>query len=604
MHSRANAGSAPREIASSSALTYYPELRMRWSKSYLPTHKEVPKDAEIPSHQLMLRAGLIRMLGAGVYTFLPAGLRVLHRIERIVREEMNRVGGQELQMPVLHPGELYEETGRLANFGEILFTLNDRRQRLYALGPTHEEVVTDLARAELKSYRQLPQCLYQIQIKFRDEFRPRFGVIRAREFMMKDAYSFHATPASLVETYEAMAGAYARILERCGLNFVRVEAESGAIGGDVNHEFIVLADQGESVMFRCPNCGYAANDERAVSMGPAQPIVEAGSGPRDVATPGKHTVDNVSAFLGVSPQQLVKTLLFKSHDRLVAALVPGDRALNEVKFAKVAADAQLLDEAGVRSLTGAPVGFAGPVGLGEKVEIIADALLEGYPGMIVGANRADTHTRGVRMGRDFRKPDRIADISTVVAGDRCRQCQAGELAVQRGIEIGHIFNLDVKYSKSMNATFLDANGQEQHFIMGCYGFGVSRAVAAAIEQHHDERGIRWPKALAPFHAIVLPVNPSDPQSQAVAEALYQELVEAGLDVLLDDRDLRPGPRFKDADLVGVPLRVTIGERNLKDQNVEIYYRLEDRTEIVAVKGAGERVRAYYLPTGSSPSPTR
>jgi len=573
---------------------------MRWSKSYLPTHKEVPKDAEIPSHQLMLRAGLIRMLGAGVYTFLPAGLRVLHRIEGIVRDEMNRVGGQEVQMPVLHPGELYQETGRLANFGEILFTLNDRRQRLYALGPTHEEVVTDLARAELKSYRQLPQCLYQIQIKFRDEFRPRFGVIRAREFMMKDAYSFHATPASLGETYEAMAGAYARILERCGLNFVRVEAESGAIGGDVNHEFIVLADQGESVMFRCPNCGYAANDERAVSMGPAAPVAEPGSGPVDVATPGKHTVDDVSAFLRVSPQQLVKTLLFKSHDRLIAALVPGDRALNEVKFAKVAADAQLLDEAGVRSLTGAPVGFAGPVGLGEKVEIIADALLEGYQGMIVGANKADTHTRGVRMGKDFRTPDRIADISTVVAGDRCKQCKAGELALQRGIEIGHIFNLDMKYSKSMKATFLDASGQEQHFIMGCYGFGVSRAVAAAIEQHHDERGIRWPKALAPFHVIVLPVNTADPQSQAVAEDLYQGLEDAGLDVLLDDRDLRPGPRFKDADLVGVPLRVTIGERNLKDQNVEIYYRLEDRTEVVPITGAAERVRAYYSASGSNP----
>jgi len=551
----------------------------------------------------MLRAGLIRMLSAGVYTFLPAGLRVLHRVERIVREEMNRVGGQEVQMPVLHPGELYEETGRLANFGEILFKLNDRRQRLYALGPTHEEVVTDLARAELKSYRQLPQCLYQIQIKFRDEFRPRFGVIRAREFMMKDAYSFHATPASLVETYEAMAGAYARILERCGLNFVRVEAESGAIGGDVNHEFIVLADQGESVMFRCPNCGYAANDERAVSMGPALPIVEPGSGPREVATPGKHTVDDVSAFLKVSPQQMVKTLLFKSHDRLIAALVPGDRALNEVKFAKVAADAQLLDEAGVRALTGAPVGFAGPVGLGEKVEIIADALLERYQGMIVGANQADTHTRGVRMGKDFRQPNQIADIATVVAGDRCKQCQTGELALQRGIEIGHIFNLDVKYSRSMNARFLDSSGQEQHFIMGCYGFGVSRAVAAAIEQHHDERGIRWPKALAPFHVIVLPVNTSDPQSQAVAEDLYQGLGKAGLDVLLDDRDLRPGPRFKDADLVGIPLRVTIGERNLKDQNVEIYYRLEDRTEVVPITSAAERVRAYYAPSHASGSPS-
>jgi prolyl-tRNA synthetase len=568
---------------------------MRWSKSYLPTHKEVPRDAEIPSHQLMLRAGLIRMLGAGVYTFLPAGLRVLHRVEAIVREEMNRAGAQEVQMPVLHPGELYEETGRLANFGEILFQLKDRRQRVYALGPTHEEVVTDLARAELKSYRQLPQCLYQIQVKFRDEFRPRFGVIRAREFMMKDAYSFHDTPQSLAETYETMAGAYARILERCGLRFVRVEAESGAIGGDINHEFIVLADQGESTLFRCPNCGYAANDERAVSLGAAAPAVEPASGPREVSTPGKHTVDDVSRFLDVSPQQLVKTLLFRSHDRLIAALVPGDRALNEVKFAKVIGDggAQLLDEAAIRAATGAPVGFAGPVGLGEKVEIVADALLQGYQGMIVGANKADAHLRGVRMGKDFRAPSQVADISTVVAGDRCRQCKSGELEVQRGIEIGHIFNLGDKYSRSMNATFLDASGQEQRFIMGCYGFGVSRAVAAAIEQHHDPHGIRWPKSLAPFHVIVLPVNPSDPQTRSVAETLYRDLTDGGLDVLFDDRDLRPGPRFKDADLVGIPLRVTIGERNLKDGNVEIYYRLEDLTEVLPVADAVGRVRGYY-----------
>ncbi len=565
---------------------------MRWSKSYLPTYKEVPREAEIPSHRLMLRAGLIRMLTSGVYTFLPAGLRVLRRVETIVREEMNRIGCQEVQMPILHPGELYEETGRLANFGEILFKLHDRRQRFFALGPTHEEVVTDLARAELKSYRQLPQCLYQILVKFRDEFRPRFGVMRAREFMMKDAYSFHASQESLQETYDAMAGAYRRILERFGLDAVMVEAESGAIGGDVNHEFIVLADEGESVMFRCEACGYAANDERAEGRGPAQREREPADGPTRVDTPGKTTVEDVSAFLKVSPMRLVKTLLYRSGDATVAVLVPGERTANEIKLARtIGADARLLTDEEVTALTGAPVGFAGPVGLPESVEIVADPLLEAYDGMIVGANAADAHLRGVKMGRDF-TPHRTAPVSMAVAGDTCRQCGHGTLAVQRGVEIGHIFKLDVKYSKSMNATFLDSDGKENFFIMGCYGFGVSRAVAAAIEQHHDERGIRWPKSLAPFDVIVLPVNLSDEATTTAMERLYADLGAEGLDVLLDDRDLRPGPKFKDADLVGVPVRVTLGERNLKDGNAEIYYRIDDRTEIVPLGKVVETVTRY------------
>jgi len=568
---------------------------MRWSKYCLPTHKEVPRDAEIPSHQLMLRAGMIRMLSAGVYSFLPAGLRVLQRIEAIVREEMNRAGGQEVQMPVLHPGELYEETGRLGNFGELLFKLNDRRGRFYALGPTHEEVVTDIARAEFKSYRQLPQTLYQIQTKFRDEFRPRFGVMRAREFMMKDAYSFHASAESLQETYAAMGEAYRRILERCGLEAVMVEAESGAIGGDVNHEFIVLTEQGESLMFRCAACGYAANDERALTGGPASREKEpAGDKPERVATPGKHTVDEVSEFLKVSPQRLVKTLLFHSQGRTVAALIPGERALNEIKLAKALGDpeARLLTDEEIVKVTGAPVGFAGPVGLPSDVEIIADDLLAGYDGMIVGANAAETHLRSVRMGRDF-SAKRTAALAMPLAGDRCSRCEKGTLALQRGVEIGHIFKLDVKYSKSMKAAFLDAEGQEQFFIMGCYGFGVSRAVAAAIEQHHDEKGIRWPKALTPFHAIVLPVNVADARTLQVCEEIYAGLSRLGLDVLMDDRDLRPGPRFKDAELVGVPMRVTVGERNLKDGNVEIYDRLADRTHLVAIDQAVDAVRAYY-----------
>jgi len=567
---------------------------MRWSKSYLPTYKEVPRDAEIPSHQLMLRAGMIRPLTAGVYSFLPMGLRVLRRVETIVRQEMDRTGAQEVQMPILHPGELYEETGRLKNFGELLFKLHDRRKRFFALGPTHEEVVTDIARAELKSYRQLPQTLYQILVKFRDEFRPRFGVMRAREFMMKDAYSFHASAESLQETYDAMAEAYRRILERCGLDAVMVQAESGAIGGDVNHEFIVLADEGESVMFRCPSCGYAANDERADSRGPATREQEPSGAMEEHATPGKHTVDEVSLMFGVSPMRLVKTLLFKSGERFVAALVPGERELNEIKFAKATGDpeARLLTDEEILQVTGAPVGFAGPVGLPRDVEIIADTLLDGYDGMIVGANKADAHLRGVKMGRDF-TATRRASIAMAATGDRCAQCGEGELVLQRGVEIGHIFKLDTKYSTSMKATFLDRDGKDHFYIMGCYGFGVSRAVAAAIEQHHDEKGIRWPKALTPFHVVVTPLNLSDENTRSTMEALYAELGAAGLEVLLDDRDLRPGPKFKDAELIGVPVRVTLGERNLKDGNAEIYYRLDDCTDVVPVSKVVETVRAYY-----------
>lgn len=565
---------------------------MRWSKSYLPTYKETPKDAEIPSHQLMLRAGMIRPLTAGVYSFLPMGYRVLCRIETIVREEMNRTGAQEVQMPVLHPSELYEETGRMKNFGEILFQLKDRRGRVFALGPTHEEVVTDIARAEIKSYKQLPQTLYQILVKFRDEFRPRFGVMRAREFMMKDAYSFHASPESLQETYDAMAAAYRRILERCGLDAVQVEAESGAIGGDVNHEFIVLSDQGESVMFRCPSCGYAANDERAVSAGAATLEKEPSAKAEKIATPAQHTVDEVSAFFKVSPQRLVKTLLYKSKGRDVAALVPGDRELNEIKLAKALedADARPMTPEEIEKLTRAPVGFAGPVGL--KAIIVADELLNDYDGMIVGANAADAHLRGVKMGRDFAAAQ-IARISMAIAGDLCSNCKRGELAPQRGVEIGHIFKLDTKYSQAMRATFLDHDGHENPFIMGCYGFGVSRAVAATIEQHHDEKGIRWPKSLTPFHVIVTPLNLNDETTVAAMERIYSELTVAGFEVLLDDRDLRPGPKFKDAELLGVPMRVTLGERNLKDGNCEVYYRLQGQVTVVAMGDVVARVRDYY-----------
>jgi prolyl-tRNA synthetase len=440
--------------------------------------------------------------------------------------------------------------------------------------------------------KQLPQNIYQIQTKFRDEFRPRFGVMRAREFMMKDAYSFHATPESLQATYEDMATAYSNIIARCGLAGVRVAAESGAIGGDVNHEFIVLADEGESVMFRCANCGYAANDERADSRG-ARSIEREPAGMKEVMTPAQHTVEEVSKFLGVSPQRLVKTLLFRSGDRVLAALVPGDRELNEIRFAKVigSPDFRPLDEAEILAATGGPVGFSGPVGL-ENVEIIADTLLDQYDGMIVGANKQDMHLRGVRMGTDF-TVGKTAALSTAKAGDICPQCGKGELELTRGVEIGHIFKLDTKYSAAMKATFNDADGNDKPFIMGCYGFGVSRAVAATIEQHHDEKGIRWPKSLTPFHVILTLVNINDDATMKAAEKLYAELGAAKLDVLMDDRDLRPGPKFKDAELIGVPLRVTLGERNLKDGNAEIYYRLEDRSEIVPLERVAKLAAEFY-----------
>ena len=567
---------------------------MRWSKYYLPTFKETPSDAEIPSHKLMLRAGLIKKLTSGVYSFLPAGFRVLKKVEKIVREEMDNAGCQEILMPILHPGELYDESGRMKNFGPELFKLQDRKQRLFALGPTHEEVVTDIARSELRSYRQLPQCLYQILTKFRDEIRPRFGVMRAREFIMKDAYSFHTSAESLEEWYQIMARAYRRILERCGLENIMVEAESGAIGGDVNHEFVVLADEGESAIFKC-ECGYAANDERAESLGTKleefEPVQDE---PRLVDTPGKKTIEEVTEFLNVPAARLVKTLLYKSGDQIVAALVPGERQLNEIKLAGVLHDPfiELLGDEDIERITGAAVGYTGPVGLPKEVRIIADDLLDQYEGMVVGANRTDAHLRGVKMGRDF-QPDQTCAISAAEEGDVCRACGEGSLFIQRGVELGHIFKLDTKYSKSMNATYLDQDGEENFFMMGCYGFGVSRAVAAAIEQHHDEKGIVWPRSLTPFHAIILPINLSDRATVDAAEELYNRLGAAGLDVLLDDRELRPGPKFKDSELLGVPLRITVGERNLKNGQVELYHRAEDKVDLVPLEDAGDLVRQFY-----------
>ncbi|MBN2069842.1 MAG: proline--tRNA ligase [Candidatus Krumholzibacteriota bacterium] len=561
---------------------------MRWSESCIPTLKETPRDAEIPSHILMLRAGLIKKLTSGVYTFLPIGFKVLKKIENIIREEMDRAGCQEVLMPILHPEEIYEESGRLKSFGPELFKLKDGRNRTFALGPTHEEVITMVARDEMRSYRDLPQCLYQILTKFRDEIRPRYGVMRAREFIMKDAYSFHADDRSLDETYRKIEKAYRRIIDRCGLEFRVVEAESGYIGGNESHEFMVLAENGEDRILSC-ECGYAVNLERAVAIEKdGNRGKGSGEAYREVDTPGASTVEDVSSFLDVSETEIVKTLLYHSMGKMIALLVPGDREVNDIKLIRILDDpeARFLLPEEVLELTGGPVGYSGPVGLPEGTVICADRLIEKYSGMIVGANRKEKHLIGVEAGRDF-KIDMIDDFVMAREGDLCPLCKK-ELRSSNGVEVGHIFKLGTKYSESMNASFLDEKGESHNFIMGCYGFGVSRMVAAAIEQHHDKDGIIWPDSISPFDLIILPVNVSNSEIIDAAKALEREFTENGYGVLLDDRDLSPGVKFKDSELIGVPLRVTIGKK-LADGIVELFHRKTRQVEEVPVGEIFEKI---------------
>ena len=564
---------------------------MRWLKSCIPTLKENPHEAEIPSHRLMLRAGLIKKLTSGVYTFLPLGFRVLKNIERIVREEMDAIGCQEVLMPILHPTEIYEESGRLDKFGPELFTVRDSRKRLFALGPTHEEVITIVARDEMKSYRDLPQCLYQILTKFRDEIRPRYGVIRAREFIMKDAYSFNEDDESLDKTYRDMEAAYGRIIRRCGLDFRTVEADSGYIGGSESHEFMVLAENGESEILSC-ECGYGVNLERGTAREGGEPRGEerAVDEPyEEVETPGMTTVEEVAQFLGVGPREIVKTLLYCAGERTVAVLIPGDREVNDIKLAGHLEDAgavRFLEPDEIKNLTGGPVGFSGPVGLPDGIDIYADPLIKSHASMIVGANRADTHLRGVRMGRDF-TVTRFVDLVWAREGDLCPVCNR-PMAQSSGVEVGHIFKLGDKYSTSMNATFLDRDGTGRPFIMGCYGFGISRMVAAVIEQHHDKDGIVWPMSVAPFKIMILPVNVTDETVMEQALAFERDLEDRGIEPLLDDRDVSPGVKFKDADLVGIPLRLTVGKK-LREGKVELFFRAERRIEEIPVDDALERI---------------
>ena len=560
---------------------------MRVTRFPLSTTRETPADAEIVSHQLMLRAGMIRRLSAGLYTWLPLGLRVLQRVERIVREEMDRAGALEVLMPAVQPAELWQESGRWEKYGPELLRIQDRHERDFCFGPTHEEVITDLFRREIRSYRQLPVNYYQIQTKFRDETRPRFGVMRAREFLMKDAYSFHLDDAGLEAEYQAMRETYTRIFERTGLAFSAVEADTGAIGGSVSHEFMVLADSGEDAIAACEASGYAANVELAPAPPPEQPRPAPGEALQEVATPGQRTIAEVADHLGIPASRHVKTLLVEGAEGgLVALLLRGDHELNELKAEKHPAVAAPLTLAGaerVEAELGCPLGSLGPVGL-QGVALIADHAAAQAADFVCGANREGYHLTGVNWGRDLPEPE-TADLRTVEAGDPSPD-GGGPLAIRRGIEVGHVFQLGKTYSEAMGATVLDEAGQERTVTMGCYGIGVSRVVAAAIEQNHDERGIRWPEPIAPFQVALVAIKPEQPDVAEAAEALYAELMASGLDVLYDDREARPGVKFADMDLIGIPHRIVISPRALQQDTVE-YKRREDaeatavdRSEIV------------------------
>jgi len=563
---------------------------MRWSNAYIPTLKEDPADAEVTSHKLMLRSGMMMKVGSGIYTLLPLGLIVTQKVAQIVREEMNRAGALELFMPVLSPAELWKETGRWNVYGDELMRLKDRHKRDFVLGPTHEEIITDIVRGRVRSYRRLPLTLYQIQTKFRDEVRPRFGLMRGREFIMKDAYSFNRDEECLNESYKTMYEAYEAIFRRCGLRFRPVLADPGAIGGDFSHEFMVLANTGESRVISCPSdeCAYAATDETAESI--IENSVAGGDllGLQEVHTPNMKTVEEVCAFLKTEPRNLVKTILYQVGDEVVGALIRGDREICEPKLCRLLKTdvIAMADAVTVGEITGAEVGFAGPVGL-DGVKLVADKTITKMTNFITGANKTDYHVINVNYERDF-TADIAGDITVAASGDKCIRC--GEtLTEYRGIEVGQVFKLGKKYSTSMNATFLDENGAEVPFMMGCYGIGVTRTVAAAIEQNHDENGIIWPPSIAPYRVLITAIAVQDEEIMGKAEEIYEGLCEKGIEVLLDDRKERPGVKFKDADLIGIPLRVTIGSRGLKAGKVEVRIRRTGENHDVPLEGAIDKI---------------
>jgi prolyl-tRNA synthetase len=556
---------------------------------FIPTVKEDPKEAEVISHRLMLRAGFIRKLASGIYTWLPLGLKSLRKVENIIREEMNKKDAQEILMPFVQPKELWVESKRWDKYGKELLRFVDRNDRELCIGPTHEEVVTDLVRREIRSYKELPLNLYQIQTKFRDEIRPRFGVMRGREFSMKDAYSFDVDEKGAEKSYMDMYGAYMNIFKRCGFRFRVVEADTGPIGGSFSHEFMVLADTGEDVIISCETCGYAANLERAeVGITGEKTGGRKGQYKR-AATPGQKKVDEVASFLGVAPDKLLKTIVYNTDKGIVGVLISGDREINETKLKNLLSldYIELADESTIERVTGGPLGFSGPIGVG--IPLYADrgvALMEDF---VIGGNEQNLHIVDVNVD-DF-KVEGFYDLKIANAGDKCPKCE-GMLTSTRGIEVGHIFKLGLKYSEAMNATFLDKDGKEKFMVMGCYGIGVGRTVAAAIEQGYDENGMILPLAIAPFEVEVLPVNSSHRETIELADNVYRTLLDKGIDTILDDRNERPGIKFKDCDLIGIPLRVTIGERNLKEGFVEIKQRNEKESQRVRKEDIVGRVLKY------------
>ncbi|MGL4942575.1 MAG: proline--tRNA ligase [Thermoguttaceae bacterium] len=565
---------------------------MHWTQTLIPTMKETPDGAEIPSHILMLRAGMISQVMAGVYTYLPLGLKSLQKAAQIVREEMNAAGGQEILMSALCPISLYEQTGRVDAFGDVLVKATlprGGRKVPVVFCPTHEEIVTDLISRFVSSYRQLPLTLYQIQTKFRNEERPRFGVLRTSEFIMKDAYSFHTSLESLTTTYQRMYKAYSTIFTRCNVPFLPVEAESGPIGGDASHEFMVPSPNGEDKVVHCAQCHYAANTEKA-SIGP-DPNPPERSAPKPLTTldtPGAHTVEQVCQFLKVKPNKIIKTLIYIADGKPLAVLVRGDHEANENKIRRAinATSLELADAATIERVTGAAVGFAGPVGLKEAIPVIADACIESTSNAITGANESERHNVNVNIGRDF-TPTKYDDLRNAVEGDPCPRCSS-VLHIQQAIEIGHVFKLGTKYSESLNAKFLDADETLKTIIMGCYGIGVNRIIASLIETSHDESGIIFPVNLAPYEVVVCPLK-VDGDCYKVATEIHDALVAAGIDVILDDRDQRPGVKFKDADLIGIPLRIVVGEKGLATDEVEMKWRWEAKASMLPRTQAADEV---------------
>ena len=563
---------------------------MRMSKLLMPTLREVPAEAEIASHRLMLRAGLIRKLAAGIYSYLPLGLRTLKKVENIVREEMDKAGAQELLMSALLPAEAYQASGRWDVFGPSMFKLKDRGDRDFCLGPTHEELFTQCVIDNVKSYKEYPMTLYQIQTKYRDEGRPRFGVIRSREFVMKDAYSFDLDQKGLDESYQKMYDAYNRIFTRLGLDFTVVDADSGAMGGSGSQEFMVKSPVGEDGIAYCDDCGYAANYEKCECIPQEVDQIEGDLPLEKIETPNAHTIDELVESLGMQAHNFAKTIIYKADDKYIAAMVRGDRDVNEVKLKNLVGcrdDLELAEPAVVRDITNAQVGFAGPINLG--IPVYADKEVELMKNFVVGANETDMHYKNVNMDRDF-TPDVVADIRVVVTGDKCPKC-GGTIKSEQGIEVGHIFKLGTKYSDALGLKYLDESGKQQTVIMGCYGIGVTRCVAAAVEQLHDDNGIIWPVSIAPYQAIVVPANYKDEEQVKAAEKLYNELTEAGIETLIDDRAERAGVKFKDADLIGIPVRVVVGKK-LSEGIVEYKERAMESAVDIPLSDAVAKVTEF------------